>query len=250
MILPSPIGNNPIIVSPVASSTFQTCRFCLHKGPICIAHHPSLSETAPEPPVPPRISMASLFALTIVRTRRSPQKDARLAKTGIPKNPVCAWSSPRMGRWHGRWTGFGPQAVDASPDFRQPAAPVRGVAGLRQSVSRHNQSQTPFTVTHGSLCLPASRICSSWVQTQAANQRRNTLDRHPILLVVPQSVSSSSCPLPSGESAGSPNGLHQSRISDHNGTVVLLTHDRGCRRGVLACQGRFTGGLARDEVTV
>lgn len=190
MILPSTIGNNPIIVSPVASSTFQTCRFCLHERPICIAHHPSLAETAPEPPVPPRGSLASLFALTIVRTRRSTQKNAGLAKTEIPKNPVCSWSSPRMGRWHGRWTGFDPSAWDVTPDFRQPAIPLRGGAGLRQSVSRHNQSQTPFTLTHVPLCLFTPCVCPSRKQTQAINQLCNTPDRHPILHVFPQIGSS------------------------------------------------------------
>jgi len=190
VILPSTIGNNPIIVSPVASSTFQTCRFCLHERPICIPHHPSLAETAPEFPVPPRNSIASLIALTTARTTGSTHEDAGLAKTEMSGKPylrivsfpdgTLAWQADRFRSVSlGRCTGLSTACV-----------PCKGVAGLRQSVSRHKQSRTPFLVTHAPRRLCAPCICPSEEQTQAANQRCNTPDQRPNLFVRPQIGSS------------------------------------------------------------
>jgi hypothetical protein len=158
VILPSTIGNIPIIVSPVASSTIRTCRFRLPGAPAPCTTRLDCRKPHRNPlfrHLPLCFSLRPGHAWT----RGVLRKDATMMKTGFPENPACSCPAFRHEKQSPQADRVRSLSLGRRTRPSIPCHPHAGVAGLRQSVSRHKQSQTPFLVTHAPLCLSAPCTC-------------------------------------------------------------------------------------------
>lgn len=246
VILPSTIGNNPIFVSPVASSTVRTCRSASRGAPRAMHASPPFRENrtgSPRNRRPPLRPAAAPRAQAGAGSRKS---GAGSPGKGPPENPAGRRPCPVSGAGRGRRQVRVRKPRTSRRTFEFPHHP-EGRARVRQSVSRHSRFQTPFLLPVRHVASPSPRAPrrerqASGGRTSATHPTGNRSGRHSA------SRQRAGPALHTLRCAGDPDGCPDAGTATET-IWSSSTHAIAAGTAVTGPEGGGTDSRAHDEVT-